>query len=173
MNTLRTLGTLAVTGSVLALLPVGSAMAVPTDTTEATFTLAGGSLVVTPASDADLGDGAPGAASVSGSLGTVTINDSRGSTAGWVVSAASTTFVDGAGSTSTDVSYDAGSATSHTGIVSALSAGSTSIVEAAPVAGGSDASGNNTAAFDPTLTVSLPARALAGDYTGTVTTSIV
>jgi hypothetical protein len=41
------------------------------------------------------------------------------------------------------------------------------------VAAGTLASGNNTASYTPTLTVSLPATALAGDYEGTVTTSVV
>lgn len=172
MKTVRTLGTLAVAGVILALLPVGSAMAADTGDTTATFTLAGGSLDVTPAAGAALNDGAPGAASVSGSLGAVGVSDTRGSTAGWTVSAASSTFVDGAGSVSTGVSYNSGAATGTTGTVTAGSAGATSITTAAPVAGGTAASGNNSASYTPTLTVGLPASALAGDYTGTVTTSI-
>ncbi|QWZ07371.1 hypothetical protein KRR39_18205 [Nocardioides panacis] len=173
MKTLRTLGTLAVAGSVLALLPVGSAMAAGSGDTTATFTLAGGSLDVAPAANAPLTNGAPGAASVTGSLGAVGISDTRGSTAGWVMSAASTTFVDGAGSVSTGVSYDSGAATGHAGTVTPTTGGPTSITAVASVAAGTAASGNNTASYTPTLTVSLPASALAGDYTGTVTTSIV
>jgi hypothetical protein len=173
MNILRTLGTLAITGTVLTLVPIGSAMAADTGDTSATFTLAGGSLDVTPAGTAALTDGAPGVASVSGSLGTVGVSDTRGSIAGWVVSAESTTFVDGAGSVSTGVSYDSGAATSHTGTVTPTSEGATSITAVAPVAAGTQASGNNSASYSPTLTVVLPASALAGDYTGTVTTSIV
>jgi hypothetical protein len=174
MQTLRTLGTLAIAGSVLALLPLGSAMAAPGDTV-VTFTLGGGSLDVTPAASAALTDGAPGAASVSGSLGPVTISDTRGSTAGWVLSAKSTTFTDGAGSISDGVSYASGAATGKTGIVTPTTDGPTSIMGAVvvPVAAGTAASGNNTASYTPTLTVSLPESALAGDYTGTVTTSVL
>jgi hypothetical protein len=173
MKTLRTCGTLAIVGSVLALVPVGSATAAATGDTGATFTLAGGSLDLTVAADAALTDGAPGATSVSGSLGPVSVSDTRGSIAGWVVSAASTAFVDGAGSESTGASYDSGTATASTGIVTPTSAGATSIGVVAPVAAGTEASGNNTASYTPTLTVALPPSALAGDYTGTVTTSIV
>jgi hypothetical protein len=173
MRTLRILGTVAVAGAVIAFLPMGSAMAAGTGDTTATFTLAGGSLDVTPAASAALTNGAPGAASVSGSLGVVGVNDTRGSTAGWVVSAASTTFVDGAGSISNGVSYDSGDATASTGTVTPTSTGATSITAVAPVAAGTLASGNNTASYTPTLTVSLPATALAGDYEGTVTTSVV
>ncbi len=141
-------------------------------TTDATFTLEGGSLDVTAAAGAALTNGAPGAASVSGSLGAVGVSDTRGSTAGWVMSAASSTFVDGAGSISTGVSYNSGAATASTGTVTPTSAGATSITAVASVAAGTLASGNNTASYTPTLTVSLPASALAGDYTGTVTTSV-
>lgn len=173
MKTLRTLATVAVTGTILALSPIGSAGAADSGNTNVTFTLEGGSLDISPAPDAALTDGAPGDVSVSGSLGPVDISDTRGSTAGWVVSAASTTFTDGVGSSSTGVSYDSGPATETTGTVTWTSEGPTSITSVAPVAAGTEASGNNTATFNPTLTVSLPADALAGDYTGTVTTSIL
>ena len=172
MKIFRTLGTVAVAGTVLALVPVGSAMAADSGDTTATFTLAGGSLDVTAAAGAALTDGAPGAASVSGSLGAVGVSDTRGSTAGWVMSGASSTFVDGAGSVSTGVSYNSGAATGSTGTVTPTSTGATSITAVAPVAAGTLASGNNTASYTPDLTVALPASALAGDYTGTVTTSV-
>lgn len=173
MKTLRTIGTIAVAGAISVLVPVGSAMAADTGDTTATFTLTGGSLDVTPAASAALTDGASGAASVSGSLGAVGVSDTRGSTAGWTMSAASTTFGDGAGSVSTGVSYDSGAATASTGTVTPTSTGATSITTVAPVAAGTLASGNNTASYTPTLTVTLPASALAGSYSGTVTTSIL
>jgi hypothetical protein len=173
MKTLRILGTVALAGAILTLVPTGSAMAADTGDTEATFTLAGGSLDVTAAASAALTDGAPGAASVSGPLGPVGVSDTRGSTAGWVVSAASTAFVDDAGSSSIGVSYNSGAATGTTGLVTATTKGATSVTAVAPVAAGEEASGNNTASYAPTLTVALPASALAGDYTGTVTTSVL
>jgi hypothetical protein len=173
MKLIHTLGSLAVAGTMLAVLPAGAAMADDTGDTVATFTLEGGSLDVTVAAGAALTDGAPGAASVAGSLGTVGISDTRGSTLGWIVSAASSTFVDGAGSVSTGVSYDSGDATASTGTVTTTSQGATSIAAVAEVAAGTLASGNNTASFTSTLTVGLPANALAGDYQGTVTTSVL
>ena len=172
MKTLRSIGIVAVAGALLVLGPVGSAMAADTGDTTATFTLAGGSLDVTPAASAALTNGTPGAASVSGSLGVVAVSDTRGSTAGWIMSAASSTFI-GAGSSSTGVSYNSGAATATTGTVTPTSGGVTSITAEAAVAAGTLASGNNTASYTPTLTVALPASALAGDYEGTVTTSIL
>lgn len=172
MKTLRIIGTAALTGAILTIAPIGSAVAAGTDDTTATFTLAGGSLDVTAAPSAALTNGASGVASVSGSLGVVEISDTRGSTAGWTVSAASTTFTDGAGTVSTGVSYNSGTVTADSGTVTPTSTGATSITSVAPVAAGTLASGNNTASYTPGLTVSLPASALAGDYTGTVTTSV-
>lgn len=172
MTFLRTLGTLVVTGTVLAFLPVGSASAADSEGTVATFTLAGGELVITTADNASLTDGASGDGSVSGPLGEVLVSDDRGDVLGWVVSASSTAFTDGAGSSSTGVGYDAGTVDT-TGIVDASSLGAAQIASAVPVVEGTDVSGNNTASYDPTLTVALPASALAGDYTGTVTTSVL
>jgi hypothetical protein len=173
MKFIHTLGSLAVAGTMLAVLPAGAAMADGTGDTVATFTLVGGSLDVTVAASAALTDGAPGAASVTGSLGAVGISDTRGSTLGWIVSAASSTFVDGAGSVSTGVSYDSGAATASTGTVTTTTEGATSITTVAQVAAGTLASGNNTASYSSTLTVGLPGNALAGDYEGTVTTSVL
>ena len=173
MKFIHTLGSLVVAGTMLAVLPAGAAMADDTGNTVATFTLAGGSLDVTLEADAALTDGAPGAASVTGSLGAVGISDTRGSTSGWIVSAASSTFVDGAGSVSTGVSYNSGAATASTGTVTTTTEGATSVTAVAQVAAGTLASGNNTASYTPTLTVGLPANALAGAYEGTVTTSVL
>lgn len=160
----------ALTGG-LAFATAMPASAAAGDTTT-TFALTGGALSVAPQGTATLTNGASGAASVSGSLGATDVSDLRGSTAGWVVSAGSTTFTSGVGgSTSTGVSYNSGAAKT-TGTVTATSAGATVIDAVAAVVNGTAASGNNTASFAPTLTVTLPSTALAGTYTGTVTTSI-
>jgi hypothetical protein len=172
MKTLRTLATVAATGAILALVPVGSAMAATTGETDATFSLTGGTLDVTAASSAALSDASTGAGSVTGLLGTVAVSDNRGTTVGWLVTAASTTFTDGDGSDSDSVSYDPNTVAS-TGIVTAESEGATVIgAVAANVVEGTGVSGNNTASYNPSLTVALPASALVGDYTGIVTTSI-
>jgi len=70
------------------------------------------------------------------------------------------------------VSYSSGAA-AVSGTVTAGTRGAIAIQgEELPVADGTEASGNNAASYTPTLTVVLPADALAGDYTGTVTTSV-
>jgi len=148
------------------------AMAAAGDTAT-TFVLAGGSLAVTVAPTAILTAGVTGASSVSGSLGPVSVSDARGNKVGWTVSDVSTTFTGPQGSTSTAVSYNSGAVT-KTGTITATSSGATTLTAATPAAvvTGTAASGNNTATWTPTLTVSLPTSALADTYSGTVTTSI-
>jgi hypothetical protein len=176
MNTLRTLGTLAVAGTVLALLPVGSAMAASGDTIT-TFTVAPGGLSLTAAPTADWtdDDAASGTTSVTGDLGEVVVDDTRGGTADWTVTVSSTVFTNTAapGTPSTGVSYAAGSVT-ETGVMDAtVTPGDVPVMStSAAVVTGHDITGNNTATFDPSLTVTLPSRVLAGDYQGTVTTSV-
>ena len=171
MKTLRILGTLAVAGSVLTLVPVGSAMAAPGDTST-TFTVAGGSLVLTAAAAADLDSVAPGASSVTGNLGEVVVTDARGGTAGWTVTAVSTAFTNttAGGPTSTGVSYHAGAVVETGDVTTTVSPGGVTVPTT--VVSAENVTGNNTATFDPSLTVTLPPNALAGDYEGTVTTSV-
>lgn len=146
-------------------------------TTDTTFVVDAGTIgFSTIAATADIGPEATGTTSVTGSLGAVTVADNRGGTTAWNASAISTTFArtgGGADSTSTAVSYNSGAVTS-TGTVTPASAGATTMSPtiAANVVTTTLVSGNNTASFTPTLTVTMPASALAGTYIGTVTTSV-
>ncbi|WP_259444413.1 hypothetical protein [Rhodococcus sp. DMU2021] len=63
-------------------------------------------------------------------------------------------------------------AVTPTGTVTATPADATGLDTAKSVVAGTAARGNNTASWAPTLTVTLPSDALAGTYTGTVTTSV-
>lgn len=159
-----------------AVLMAGTAMpaSAATGDTVTTFALAGSGLSITVQPTAGLTDGASGAASVSGQLGAVAVTDARGGVTGWSASATSTTFTTtGAGTpTSTGVSYNAGVVTT-TGISTAV-LGTATALSATPAAvvGATAVVGNNTASWNPTLTVTLPSSALAGDYTGTINTSV-
>ena len=148
------------------------ASAAQTGDTTTTFTLAAGTLGIVVAPTAALTNGSSGATSVSGNLGDVTVTDSRGNVLGWTASAASTAFTGDTGTTSTAVTYNSGTVT-KTGTVTTASLGTVALTTtAAPVVTGTLVVGNNTATWDPTLTVTLPPSSLAGDYTGTVTTSV-
>jgi hypothetical protein len=158
-----------------AALPASAATGPGAGGTATTFTLGGGSLDVTVQTGATLTPGAPGAPNVTGSLGRVDVSDTRGSAAGWIVGATSTAFTHASGPSSDSVSYNSGVVSKDSGTVTGETKGATTInaTTGVAVADGTLASGNNTAHFTPDLTVALPAQALAGVYSGTVTTSFV
>lgn len=147
--------------------------------TATTFTLTGGALSVSVPESADLGSEATGAGTVQGSLGPVTVTDDRGLlAAAWTASAFATDFVTGGGSPeetipAARVTYLSGPATASspaTGVF--LGAGSVTLgTSLLPVFTGT-ATGNNSATWNPTVTVLVPAQAVAGTYTGTITHSV-
>jgi len=164
----------AATVSAAALMAVTAlpASAAAGDTTT-TFSLTGGSLSVAVAASAALTNGVSGDGSVTGQLGTTTVTDDRGGVAAWNATGASTTFTSLTSSTtSTGVSYTGGAMTPTGTITIASGTATTLTTTPATVAAPTAVSGNNTAAWNPTLTVSLPASAITGAYTGTVTTSV-
>ncbi len=150
------------------------AMAVTSDpvTTTTTFALTGGDLTLTAATGATLTNAASGTTAITGNLGAVSVTDARGGTVAWNVSALSSTFTGVLGSVSDTVSYTGG-AVVETGTITVADGAATVIDAELPVVSPASLSGNNTASWDPTLDVTMPAGALADDYTGTVTTSIL
>jgi hypothetical protein len=174
-RTHRKLMAVIVSGSMLAVFAF--APAAHAADTVTTFSLTAGLLSVTAPEDAALADAATGAASLSGSLGTVQVTDARGSTAGWGATAASTSFT-GSGLSvipNGEVNYASGAATAFTGVVTPVPGNlglATDMDPAVTAFSGTVAVGNNSVSWAPTLTVDLPANALAGDYSGTITHSV-
>jgi hypothetical protein len=172
-------GAFATTAMVMALVPTAAGAAAPTTTT---FSIAGGSLVINAPVSASLGSAAPGD-SLSAALGTVTVTDTRGALlAAWTATASTTSFSTGAGNapeiiSQSAVSYASGPATANSGLgipvpgqaSTALAAQMTTSVTAFSKLVGV---GNNSTAWNPTLIVAVPAAAVAGTYTGTVTHSV-
>ena len=164
---------------------VGSpADAAPTATTIVTFDVTGAGLDITAPPTAYLGSGLPGT-TISGSLGTVQVTDSRGGPdASWVASVTATNFETGGGTSNervlaSDVDYWSGPATSTTGNGSFVP-GQPTASAARPLAntvpltafthiGGT---GVNSAAWTPTLVVHIPLNDQVGTYSGTVTHSV-
>jgi hypothetical protein len=159
-------------GAVATALVAGSALPASAAETDTTFELTAGALSISQAPSADLGADPSGTTTVSGSLGPVSVTDARGGTASWNVSGSSTAFTGALGSSSTAVQYTGGLV--NTTGVSVVPAGvpTTLTEEPAVVVGPAVVSGNNTASYAPTLAVTMPASALADDYSGTVTTSV-
>lgn len=155
--------------SLVALAPAAHAA----DTTT-TFTLTGGSLSISSPTTANLGSAAAGALTLTGSLGSNTVTDTRGALLGWTASAISTNF---AGPSSTTVlaanaSYAPGTVTT-TGTVTAAAGAGGPMTASQPAVVATLVTGNNTASWSPNVTVTLlQAQSLAGTYTATVTHSV-
>ena len=171
-------GAVALGTSALAL---ATAVPASADDTIVTFTLTGGSLVISAPATADIGGSG---ADFSGQLGPIMVTDGRGAgDATWNSWVTSTDFTTG-GETpaetltaANDVTYWSGVATATSG-TGAFEPGQefegsalppTGIVAYSHVGG----TGDNSATWNPTLIVSPRADSVVGDYTGTVTHSFL
>jgi hypothetical protein len=154
-----------------------------------TFTVTAGGLSITAPATVNLGSGAPGT-TITGPLGggatgpSVVVTDDRALlAAAWTATASVSTWTTG-GATPAEtipvsrVGYTVGPITT-TGTITAtgtnLPAGSVpGDLSGAPqtVVAGTAGVGNNTAGWDPTISVAVPASAVGGVYTGTLTQSV-
>jgi hypothetical protein len=157
----------------------------PAQATSVTFSLTGGSLAVAqPSSTAALTGGALSSltgTALTGSLGSTTVTDNRGGVTGWTSTIAqSTAFTNGTttipvGNTkawvaSAIVPTGVAVVTSGTYLTQltglSLTASAQSFVTATAVLG------NNSATFNPSIAVTIPSDATAGDYTGAITQTV-
>jgi hypothetical protein len=149
--------------------------------TTVTFTVTVGQLSMTAPTSANLtiGTGAPGT-TISGPLGAITVTDDRAALApDWTVVAAESDWTTGGGTLAetipaTDATYDPGAFTT-TGTITVAAASHPPITlanAAIPVVDGTAGVGDNSATWDPTIAVAIPASAVGGNYTGTLTQSV-
>ena len=171
----------AVIGTALTSTAASAAMTPPTPsgdpaTTTMTFAVTSGALTLTVPTSAVLGSGAPGG-QASGALGNVSVNDNRALlTAAWTVTASSTEFTTGTATPDetipvSDEVYDPG-AIATTGRITATGSSVTLTTAAQTVVAGTARVGNNTATWDPTIEINIPAAAVNGTYTATLTQSV-
>jgi hypothetical protein len=178
------IGAIAVAGAVLtpaAALAATNAPAAtgPSASTTTTFNVGNGALTITAPDTAFLGAGLPGT-TISGQLGIVTVNDNRASlTASWVASAAATNFTTGTHTAAetipaTDLSYTVGDFFNIVGTITPTASDLASMTIASqPVVTGSAGVGDNAVSWNPTIGVAVPANAVTGTYTGTITHSVL
>ena len=150
--------------------------------TTTTFTLAAGALSISAPASSGLGSGS-GGGTLSAQLGTVTVTDSRGALLGtWTASVSSTDFTTG-GATANEtvakgqVTYWSGAATASSGTAvftpgQAEAANAQALSVARTAFSATAIIGNNSASWNPTVTVNVPAAAVAGTYAGTITHSV-
>jgi hypothetical protein len=155
----------------LAATPAGAA------NTGTTFTITGGALSVSAPTSADLGSVAVGSLAISKKLGDVTVTDERGAlTAAWTATVASTDFTTGTKTAAetvpaANVLYTPGLPTAQSPATGVFLPTPGALGLPLPVYTGV-AVGNNSVTWNPTVTITLPAQAVAGTYTGTITHSV-
>lgn len=162
----------------------GAAQAATTGDTTTTFTLTGGALSITAPASKALGSVATGSATTaSAQLGSVAVGDARGALLGsWTTSVSSTDYTTGGATANETIAkanadYWSGAATATTGVGTftpgqLLAANKVTLGSSRTAFSASVVVGNNTATWNPTVNVNIPAASVAGDYTGTITHSI-
>ncbi|WP_433183430.1 hypothetical protein [Actinoallomurus sp. CA-150999] len=138
-------------------------------------------LTITVPGTASLGSGLPGG-TVSASMGTVTVSDARPGVAGWTATVTSTNLTTGGGTTAEtitngNIAYWSGPATASVG-GGARTPGETTAAQRVPLSttvtafSASKSVGTSSTSWAPTLVVTIPASAVAGTYTATVSHSV-
>jgi hypothetical protein len=167
---------------VAGMLTTGIALPASADTSggsAATITVLGGTLAITVPGDAgSLGTRTNTvlAGTVSGSLGQVQVSDARGAVAGsgWVASVISTAFTPSVGPAiaASAVAYTAGPIT-KVGTATYAANDPGNLTGVAPAVTATGITGDNSATWNPTITVTVPGGMAAGVYSAMITHSVV
>ena len=166
-----------IAGSTAALVYPTTASADQSGTTPVTLSVTSGTIDITvPSGPVSLGTVASSssAQTVTDQLGNVTVTDGRGGTTGWVVTANGTDFT---GPQNISVSAPGSSSYSTpgatvTGTATVNASNLNPLYPPGPVQTATGVSGINTAVWNPTISVTVPANALAGTYSATITHSV-
>ncbi len=147
------------------------------DDTTVTFTLTSGSIAISaPSTTQDLGTTGitPGNTTSAAFDDAVSVTDNRGDlVAAWTVQVTATDFtgdVTGETISKAQANYSSGAVTSSAGLVVTPTIGATMAIASTLVGAGT---GSNTASWTPTVGITVPVGAVADDYTGTVTHSLL
>jgi hypothetical protein len=161
----------------------GAAVAAPASAataggTTTTFTLTGGALSITvPSGPVSLGSSPEAVAAqvVSGSLGQVQVSDARNPAAGsgWVATVISAAFtpVTGTAIAASAVSYSAGTIT-KVGTATYTASNPVDLTGVVPVVTATGITGDNSASWNPTISIAVPGGAVAGVYSALITHSV-
>jgi hypothetical protein len=172
-----TLAIIPIVASAALLLTAGPALAATDAATGTTFTLTGGALTISaPAGPVSLGTGAASVAAqtITGSLGQVTVTDSRGNILGWVASAISTAFTATGGLTvpASAITYGL-SAPTVTGIAVVTPLAAVDLTAAKTVETATAVVGVTTTVWNPSISIAVPLSAQTGVYAATMTHSVI
>jgi hypothetical protein len=146
--------------------------------TPVTVEITGGDLNISaPTATVDLGTavGSSSGQDITGKLGEVLVSDQRAGVLGWTASAGATDFTGSAtGSTpisASTVTYAAGAAT-VVGTSTVTPTDLTAMDTEGAVQTASDVVGDNTASWNPSIKVPVPAHEVAGTFGATITHSV-
>lgn len=142
--------------------------------TPVTVEVTGGALTISaPTGSVDLGSVVTSGSiqTVSALLGNVVVTDNRASTAGWTATASGTDFIGPQTISGASVVYTTPQAT-VTGPATVTPSTQSSLNPGGRVQDATNVGGNNTATWDPTIAVPIPANALAGTYNASITHSV-
>ncbi|MER5334962.1 hypothetical protein [Micromonospora sp. NPDC002717] len=174
---------LALTAAAAAVVALATpASAAPTGDTIVTFTVATADLNVTVPPSVNVGSVFAGS-SITGELGTVTVNDERAAlNATWTATVSSSAFTTGGGTAAETippalVEYWSGAATSVTGtgaLVPGQPTQNDAVTLSVPRTAFSKTSGagDNSASWAPDIRIAIPASAVGGTYRGVITHSV-
>lgn len=169
----KQLTTLVIAGTAVAGLVFAPSAEAVDDSLTVTVVVPGGGLTVDAGTDATISDVTSDlVTTVSGNLSTVTVQDSRNLTAGWLASASVGTLTR-AGGTETILGAQATVSVDETDTSSGLTSFTGATAVGTGLIGTAVALGNNEATFTPSMSVVIPVDTAAGDYTGTVTVSVI
>jgi hypothetical protein len=160
-------------------LPLAVTHPASAEDTAATISVTGGTLSITvPADASSLGTRANTVAggTISGPLGQVKVNDARSAAAGsgWVASVISTAFTPPAGPAipASAVGYTAGVIT-KVGTATYTANDPANLTGVSPALTATGITGDNSAAWNPTINVTVPGGMAAGTYSATITHSVL
>jgi hypothetical protein len=121
-------------------------------------------------------ENSPDGTIVTGSLGEVTVRDNRNAPQGssWVATAVATQLKakKGRGISSGNIRYSPGKVDKE-GTCTVRASGTVNLNRSRAVVTASEITGNNVASWTPTISVKIPAGAVTGTYSGTVTHSVL
>ncbi|WP_432870723.1 hypothetical protein [Microbispora rosea] len=138
-------------------------------------------LTITVPGSVNLGSGARGG-TLSASMGTVTVADSRGGLPPWTATVSATNFTTGSGTptqtvTTANVAYWSGPVTASSGPGTrnpgqATAAGRVALTSPVVAFSGRKQAVPMSTSWQPTLVITVPSNTAAGVYTGTITHSV-
>jgi hypothetical protein len=153
-------------------LPAQSASA-----TDISMTIVGGALTISVPATSNLGTytNTVGDGELSGSLGDVTVSDARSAAAGswWEATVIATALTPTTGPTigAALIEYRCGDIT-QVGVATFVATDQEDLTGVVPVVTASGITGDNSATWNPTITVKIDSGKAAGTYTGTITHSV-